>query len=698
MRKTMIATAAAALLSVFNCTAQKTSFAIFADQKTYEHCSAELAAYKAVLDKEGLKTEIFHADWKSPEEVKALILKKAADRKRPLEGVVFVGEVPIVMVREGQHMTSAFKMDEDNPRFPIQESSVASDRYYDDFDLDFEFIQRDTEDTTRFFYRLTEKGAQTLRPEIYSARIKVPKFMIDEGKDRYELISKFLKKAVAAHNETNVLDNMTFFYGSGYYSEDMTVYRQKNFEWKEVFPHTTATAAQHRFLHFHQEEQMKWTLFSELQRPETDYFQFSEHGAPETQYISGDGPERPDLNFNMNALKGAVARKGRYGRQVLDGLAEHFTEKAFTDSAKRAYFVADSLQSRHKDLYQEEIAGLHSNPRIVVLNACYNGSFHNPEGYVAGAHLFTDGRCVVAQGNTVNALQDKFEEKLVGLLSMGIRAGFWQKEASYLECHMCGDPTFRFTATKEDQKLSKELYKGLVEKPLDVKYWTKMVSHEAPIARATAITHLGYAGNTDKALLMLRKDPSSMVRLHALNALVTTDNDRIEDALLAGFDDPYELIVRFSLKAAEKYAAPGRDSLILKGARHIREYHPELVRCSYYIGSIERINERGGMFEDMVAEVNDQSLSTKERYSSVRAFRNGNYIPAIESFLTIAGDNNEETKLRRDCLEALGWYTLSADKDYIISSLKSMLAQHGSTYPDRVRNEMVKTIKRLEFR
>ncbi|MBO8428325.1 MAG: hypothetical protein IAC68_00115 [Bacteroidetes bacterium] len=70
------------------------------------------------------------------------------------------------------------------------------------------------------------------------------------------------------------------------------------------------------------------------------------------------------------------------------------------------------------------MAKLEPSPRVTIFNACYNGSFHEP-GYVAGYHIFNDGRTVVTQGNTVNVLQDKWAEQLIGLLYMGARIGFW---------------------------------------------------------------------------------------------------------------------------------------------------------------------------------------------------------------------------------------------------------------------------------
>ena len=93
-----------------------TSFAVITDAVTYEKCQTELNEYRNVLESEGLGTYIIADNWTSPEQIKEVIAGIAYG-KQPLEGIVLVGDVPIVMVREGQHMTTAFKMNEE--KFPV---------------------------------------------------------------------------------------------------------------------------------------------------------------------------------------------------------------------------------------------------------------------------------------------------------------------------------------------------------------------------------------------------------------------------------------------------------------------------------------------------------------------------------------------------------------------------------------------------
>ena len=129
-----LSSAAQANVEKFN-VKSPTAFAIITDSVTLSKCSEEFHAYKQALEDEGLGTYIISADWKSPEEVKAEILALAGKKPR-LEGVVLAGDVPIVKVRQGQHLTTAFKMNEEV--WPMEESSVASDRFYDDLDLSFD--------------------------------------------------------------------------------------------------------------------------------------------------------------------------------------------------------------------------------------------------------------------------------------------------------------------------------------------------------------------------------------------------------------------------------------------------------------------------------------------------------------------------------------------------------------------------------
>ena len=109
-----------------------TAFAIIVDEMTLEKTGGAVEAYRDALEADGLSTYIVSGNWKNPDEVKAEIIK-LNKRKPVLEGVVFIGDIPVALIRNAQHMTTAFKMNEDE--FPFPESSVPSDRFYDDLHL-----------------------------------------------------------------------------------------------------------------------------------------------------------------------------------------------------------------------------------------------------------------------------------------------------------------------------------------------------------------------------------------------------------------------------------------------------------------------------------------------------------------------------------------------------------------------------------
>ena len=110
----------------------KTTFAIVVDQKSYDEAKSEIDAYRTSIEKEGLGTYLLIDDWKRPEPIREQLVKLHENEKTPLEGCVFIGDIPIPMIRDAHHLSSAFKR---SPKANWQKSSVPSDRYYDDFGL-----------------------------------------------------------------------------------------------------------------------------------------------------------------------------------------------------------------------------------------------------------------------------------------------------------------------------------------------------------------------------------------------------------------------------------------------------------------------------------------------------------------------------------------------------------------------------------
>ena len=112
-------------------------FAIVVDQVTYNKVQTEIESYaKAIQEKEKLVPIIVIDKWGIPDSIRNELIRLYKQPNAAIEGAVFIGDIPIPMIRDAQHLTSAFKMDQNT--FGWHESSVPSDRFYDDFDLNDE--------------------------------------------------------------------------------------------------------------------------------------------------------------------------------------------------------------------------------------------------------------------------------------------------------------------------------------------------------------------------------------------------------------------------------------------------------------------------------------------------------------------------------------------------------------------------------
>lgn len=677
-------------VSIIKCNPKAaSSFAIFIDNKSFNECREEVLAYKYQLEQEGLATSILHAEWDNPNMVKHEIASLAA-KKPQLEGMVFIGDIPIVRVRKGQHLTTAFKMNETT--FPMNESSVPSDRFYDCPSLVFNYVGQDSINTNWFYYNLSHEGEQSLSPDYYSARMVVPQTLVQAtGIDKYTLLKRYLIKVVKVHKEQNVLDKFIYFAGSGYNSDCLTAWRQQAIAFKSYFPAAFKDVSGNRFLNFRQDPQMKFTLFNEMQRGQIDVFLFYEHGSPEKQYIGGDYPSE-NLGDHVNMLKNYIrsgykrAKKEKKGEFLKEACAYYgFPAEMFSQKEMDLFWVEDSTRLANRDINLKDLATLKTGARFTMLNACYNGSFHQP-GYVAGYHLFNDGNTVVTQGNTVNVLQDKWADQLIGMLSLGIRIGFWQKEVITLESHLIGDPTFCFNVEKPNSWNSDLLFSTDNEA-----YWREQLQVRQGIVRALAIKQLqkcylvgGLKDSRSFSKNMLdifNTDANLIVRMQALNALAICADENLTAAVLKGLYDPYEMIRRQSAHLAGKIGDPS----FVKELKNVIKNYPEAIRVTY------------------AAQSALQCFSTKKQINTsdagvqndIRKLRNYPSHFQVDHLLTILNDQSVGTDIRLLLCEALGWYSYSIHREKLISALEVSL--QNDTHPLELRAEMTKTLKRLKY-
>lgn len=698
-----------------------TSFAIFVDSTTNARAGQAILSYREAVENDGLSAYIVSANWHSPDEIKSVIINlyKATP---PLEGVVFVGDIPIPMVRDAQHLTSAFKMDQE--RYNFSRSSVPSDRFYDDIDLNFDFLKQDTTNRLLFYYSLRADCPQRIEREVYSARIFPP----INSPSKYELIAKYLTQIVQQKQAINRLDNIMTYAGHGYHSESLDAWNNNLTALREQFSQFSSLGYQLINLYHSISPDMKSIVMSELQEPELDLAIFHAHGEYDTQFLIGY-PPAGNINDNIEAVKLFVRGKMREARdrkksvddvkkyyQSDYGLPDSWFENALSDSVERT----DSLYSASLDLYSSDVAQIAPQAEIVVFDECFNGSFIKPD-YVAGTYLFGNGTTIAGVANTVNVKQDVWSDELLGLFSYGVRIGEWHKMRNYLESHLFGDPTFHYYSKDHYSALDK-----LNPSQKDLRIWQKELKAAYPVRRTLAVRQIyqiqGVACETT-LLEVYRNDPGWNVRLEALKCLAELRTPGFQQVLLESINDPFELIRRFSASwmgviGDEKYLPSLAEKVVfdvservgttaksaiekispVKASRACDEFF-NLKKPSdlnnkmvlLYHNSFTR--STSWLNDELLANIKNDTLKTKERINAARSFRNYQFREAIPALIEVASDPQTPPEVRIVVLEAMGWYVFSIDRAQITAACDRILAQ--SNLPVDIHNEALKTRRRI---
>ncbi len=722
-------------------------FLIVVDNESFMAAENEILSYKNVLEKEGLGVEILIGSWKNPDDLKSEI-KKIYNRKPVMEGAVFIGKIPIVRIQNFQHATTAFKMDEE--KFPIEEASVTSDRFYDDLDLEFEFIQKDVKNSNIYYYKLKETSPQKIESEYYSARMLPPS---DYGKDSEDILKNYLQKVVSAHNSISEVDTLRVFNGHGYNSDCLTMWQDQQYEMKEQFPLAFRNAAGNKFYNYRQSPFMRDNLYELLQRETSDIFIFHEHGDFDTQFINGEFPagntltskpvgapntiySKENLSFGpMEALlvtlrnsyrKYSVKKREAFKESVIKeyGMNETVFEPKLLDSLK-SY---DSLFAAAINIKLPDLKSLKPHARFVMFDACYNGSFHKP-GYIAGYYIFGNGETITTQGNTVNVLQDKWSTELIGMLGAGVRIGFWQKEIQPLESHLIGDPTLQFISIENrsnKNSLESKLNYNLALNSGNSKIWEKYLKSSNPVLQEIAVKKLSalkVEGFSDRLLEIFKTSNYFSVRMEALKRLFDYGDDNMVKALVLALEDPFELIRR----NAARFAGYSGDPRLIKPLVKTILFSAESQRVQYAAQNSvlmfdidEVINEvnvqiSGGNLisasnvnSDLLSYLKSEqkrqnkSLSVivnkeakqEDRISAIRNLRNYNNHKQVEQLLSILADKIDDLKIRITLAEALGWFNLSINKDKIVACMETIA--RDNTENKTLKDEVAQSILRLK--
>ena len=662
----------------------RNSVAVVADRATYDSCKASVERYAAAIRQyDGKDVLILVADW-TPERLRDTL--KLLHGKRKLEGAVLVGDIPVPMIRRAHHLCTAFKMDQN---MPVKRSSVPSDRFYDDFGLQFSFINRDGQ---LWYYDLMPEGDQRVRCDIYTARIKPAK--TDPEHSFEELICEFLDRAAAAKPQREPLDRVFHFGGHGNSSESFNARIDEERAYYEQFG-LREPSGQVRFLNFDEERFTRDRLKAALADPSVDFAHLHTHGAVGAQYISKE-PYTFMTGEHAENVKMYLRGKMRKAKDKEAAASELMKAYGVTESWLAGWddpetCRRDSVRAASVDIVLADLDGYKPAAKVVLLDACFNGAFLHPD-YVASRYAFGHGsRTMAVTANSVNIIQDHWKNELAGLLAAGTCVGEWARHYMTLESHLFGDPTYSFAATapkNPDVKSALKIYEG--------RY------------------------GMEKCLDIMRSDPSMNVRMEAFCYIMreAADIRLVEEAIRSGLDDSYELLRRMAARYAEAYGGP---ELLPELARHYMDPQ-ETARVRYHLlnalslypasdvetalrtawnglwplkDDLETAVERicGGIrrSDSEIAALRLKGTSYKDKIFTIRHQRNACLPAAIDPMLELVADENEDKTIRLTAAEALGWYTHSSRRQEIYEALKAIKTENGD-----VNDEIYRSLRRLE--
>lgn len=702
----------------------KTSFAIVVDVNTYKAAENELKAYKKVVEKDGLGTYLIYDNWSSPEKIREVLKKLHADKNAPLEGAVFIGNIPIPMVRDAQYLTSAFKM---NQKIRWDKSSVPSDRYYDDFDLQFEYLKQDTAKGRELYhyYSLKAESPQFIGMDIYTGRIKPP---VEEGEDMTAKIKDYLTKIVAIRSQDQKLDDMVVSFGHGYNSNAVNSILGEASGLKSQLPNLFKPAGSIKFLNFRNAEFMKFNLLTELKREGLDFAFMTGHGTTTLQmingypYVTAPQPSMANVSRYLRSKMRSAKEDGRDIEKVKEGFKTSLgvSEKWFEDSFDEQSILADSIYNANLDIQIQDLKDANIQAKIVYLNSCLMGSYHL-DNYIGGYYPFSNNQNVAAIASTVGILQDLWSSEFLGLLGHGYRLGNWLKHTAYLETHILGDPTYHFSS-----KRAKELNESSVLNK-SVSYWENVLKENDADLQGLALVKLTELFPEKQMSPILKEyyfnSNFESTRMQAFKLLSHFENKDYLEVLHAAKNDPYEYIRRMAISDLTDYGSdefvkdlinfyisdPHSERIMYRANWALQFMNPELAKKEIdsqirnnptVVGGqdlanklTKQVDSYSKKLDDLLEALANKELTEKERFSGINSLRLYRQHAAIPSVIEAVKDEKNSEVIRIAALEAMGWFTLSYQRDAIIIACDEVIK---SDAPKGVKNEALKTKNRIQ--
>lgn len=723
-----------ALLGASLCLAscQKThtpGFAVVIDPQSYEEARTEVDEYLNTVESRGLHPILVIDRWGVPDSIRAELIELYNDKEFPIEGCVFIGDIPIAKVRDAQFMTSAFKM-EQGGRHAMADYCVSTDRFYDSFDLQWTFLQQDTARSEYFYYSLDTDCPQVLRPTIYSARI-MPR--TNGSGDKYEKLRRYLQRVNEADAVNNPMDHVLSFGGHGNLSNSWTARMDEKIEMRDQLPWIKSQWNGILYLDFREEDFIKDALIQELQKPGLDYAILHHHGSEEEQLLSGT-PVSASFETNLKSVRDYVHTKTRQYVQSGKTMAEAqksiglylkspFPEEWMKEAFDEAVIAADEARAYAEDLHVDDFTYYHPQVRMVLLDACFNGSFHKDRS-IQESYLFSEGSgTLIAIANSVNSIQDSWANRYVGMAGLGMRVGYFAFMNTTLESHVFGDPTFCFTPAADCSfNVNREMTN------YDAGFWKKQLDNEYPAVQILAAYMLAErckGNHSDLLAAKFRNSQYGIVRLAALMELACYNDGNFLECIRMGLSDGLEMVQRFAVlyagdrgdesllsplmslfcesRVSERVAFDLGSTLgVFDSVSVYDAFNREFPKHSYYVNpdSIRKLKLQildrntslvADGFEDEV--LNPATNSERSRINNVKQLRNSPahfLVPEILDYLS----EPKEVQLQCAMLEALGWFELSYMAPAIAEKAQQIM--NDDRFDESVRKEARRTYNRLK--
>ena len=579
-----------AVWMTLSCT-QGRGIAIVIDPLSEKEASVELADYEdALREADGYTVYRITAGTASPDSIRSSL--QALYSQGKIEGAVLIGDIPIPMVRDAQFFTSAFKM---NQKRPWRESSVPSDRFYDDFDLAFEPLGKDTL-LPYHYYRLTSGRDVPLQSEIFSGRIRPTD---TPAGSRYDKLRAYLKKAAAAKRTPDRLDQVFTFTGSGSINESKQAHIDEQLSLREHFPWLAASNDAFLYMDHKDYDPLKPRVMNELMRPGTDIALLHHHGDWDTQYFK---------------------------------------------------------VKKEDNLTLEDFGAFQPEAKLVLMDACYNGAFQM-EDCIANEYIFQPGGTLVAWGGSVNVLQDKWPDEFLGLLAEGYNIGQVNQFSPYLEMHVIGDPTFHFTTEKVRHSADAMCLKIRQESFSDQALLALLQDAPSGLVRHEAFNALMRQGNRASRIAAVRialNDNSEQVQRAAVNQFCALgDLELIPE--LAGIVASNNASPRIRQNAGEALQFFPRAAMLQAVSAALDSLSPHLADTSYFASVRSLANGFSGRWDEDVESLLEGGWSENKQLMYAGFFRlylPPHYLVQIRSY----ADTCSSEAVRKALREAIEWH------------------------------------------